>query len=176
VHEHRPGHLADRQPLRGQHLLAVAPCAAFVIPEALAEGPAKPPCIPAVALPRRQPCAQLVIVLEHGPVPQPFRDLAGRVDDEGQVRRSRDAVDPALAGAAMVDAGRAEARPDGQRGHRMTGLMPGCLDRCLPGGRKAGEAAAVVALPDPSAVHDGFVVVADDPAQLSLDPGQGALV
>src|ERR1017187_2730338 len=53
---------------------------------------------------------------------------------------------------------------------------PGGLDAPLRGRPEAGKAAAVVALPDPGVVHDGLVVVADDPAQLSPDCGEDALV
>jgi hypothetical protein len=168
-----PGHLADGQPQRGQHVLAAAPCATFIVAEARGEGLAEVLRVPAVALPRPQPFAQFVIVVKHGPVHQPLRDLAGRVDDEREIAGPPDAMDPALVVPAVVDAGRAEARPYRQRGYRVTGLVPGRLHGCLPGRHEAGKAAAVVALPDPRVVHDGLVVVADDPAQLSLDPGQG---
>src|SRR6516162_6355566 len=79
VHEQRPGHVTDRQPQRGEQLLAVPPGAAFVAAEALTplpQGAAEAPRVPAVALPGRQPRTQLVVVLEHGPAPQPLRDLA----------------------------------------------------------------------------------------------------
>src|SRR5439155_363472 len=81
-----------------------------------------------------------------------------------------------LGAAAVVNAGRAEAGPQFQRGHRVARLVPGGPDGRLPRGREAGEAAAVVALPDPLVVHDGLVVVAGDPAQLGPDPGQLALL
>src|SRR5712691_307063 len=172
MHEQRPGHLADLEPLRRQHPLAVAPGTAFIAAEALAERPAETARVAAIALPRRQPCAQLLIALEHGPVHQPLRDLAGRVDDERQIASRPDAMDAAFVVAAVMDAGRAETRPDCQCRDRVAGLMPGRPDGCLPGRPEAGIAAAVVALPDPSVVHDGLVVVADDPAQLGLDRGQ----
>ena len=79
----------------------------------------------------------------------------------------------ALVVPAVVDAGRTEARPYRQRRYRVTGFVPGGLHGRRPGRPEAGKAAAVVALPDPCVVHDGLVVVADDPAQLGLDPGQG---
>ena len=85
-------------------------------------------------------------------------------------------MDPALGTAAVMDAGRAEPRPYGQRRYRVTGFVPGRPRGGRPGRGKAGKAAAVVTLPDPRNVHDGLVVVADEPAQLSLDPGQDALV
>src|ERR1700730_8335594 len=168
-----PGHLADGQPQGGQCVLAEAPCATFIVAEAAAEGPAEVLRVPAVALPRPQPRAQFLIAVEHGPVHQPFRDLAGRVDDEREVTGRPDAMDPALVVPAVVDAGRTEARPYRQRRYRVTGFVPGGLHGRRPGRPEAGKAAAVVALPDPCVVHDGLVVVADDPAQLGLDPGQG---
>src|SRR5215472_12039829 len=176
MHEHRPGHLAHRQPQRSQHLLAVAPGGALVVTETLADPAAEPAGVPAVALPCRQPGAQLVVALEHGPAPQPLGDLAGRVDDERRPAGSGDAVDPALATAAMVDAGRGEARPDRQGRHRVAGLVPGRLDGRPPGRPEAGEAAAVVTLPDPPVVHDRLVVITDDPAELGPDPRESGLL
>src|SRR5207342_2004897 len=174
--EQCPGHLPDLQPQRGQCLLAVTPCAQLVVAEARAKGPAEVPCVPAIALPRAQPCAPLVVALEHRPAHQPFGDLARRVDDERQLAGTPDAMNPALGAAAVMNAGRAEACPYLQRGHRMACFVPGRPDGCLPRGREGGKAAAVVALPDPFAVHNGLVVVADDPAQLSLDLGQVTLL
>src|SRR5580692_9262460 len=170
--EQGPGHLPDPQPQRGQQLLAAAPRAEFIGAESPADGPAEVPCIAAVALPGGQPRTQVVIALQHGPAHQPLRDLAGRVDHERQVAGPPDAVHPALGAAAVMDAGRAETRPHGQRRDRVAGFMPGRPRGRRPGRRQAGKAAAVVPLPDPLVVDDRLVVVADDPAQLGLDPGQ----
>jgi len=175
VHQQRPGDLADLQPPRRQQPLAVAPGAALVVSEPRGQRPAEAPRIAAVGLPRRQPRAQVVVALHRGPAHQLLGDLASRVDDERQVGACLDAVDPALAAVAVVDARRAERHPDAQRGHRVARLVPGGPDRRLPGGRQAGEA-AVVALPGPLVVHDRLVVVADEPGQLGLDPGQDALL
>src|SRR5262249_56728278 len=95
-------------------------------------GPAEVTGLPAIALPRQQPCTQLVVALEHGPVHQPFGDLAGRVDDERQLAAPPDAVHPALGAAAVVNAGRAEPRPQLQRGHRVARLLPSGPDRRPP--------------------------------------------
>src|SRR5450755_1214051 len=102
VHEQRPGHLADLEPPGGQQLLAVAPSAHLVLPEAPADGPAKPPGVAAVALPRRQPRAQVLVAVQHGPVHQPLGDLARRVDDKGQLGGTGDAMHPALAAASVA--------------------------------------------------------------------------
>ena len=161
MHQQRPGHLADREPQRGQQLLAVPPRTAFIVAEELAQGVTEPPGVPAVALPGRQPRAQLVVAFERGPVPQPLRDLAGRVDDERQVGSALDAMDPALIAAAVVDAGGAEPGPYRQRRHRMAGFVPGRLHGRLPGAREPRKAAAVITLPDPDPVHNGLVVIAD---------------
>src|ERR1035441_9985203 len=86
--QQRPGHLADLQPQRRERLLAVAPRAQLVVAEAGPKRAAEMPRTPAVTLPGRQPCAQLRVSFEHGPVHQPLPDLAGRVDDEGLVASS----------------------------------------------------------------------------------------
>src|SRR5262249_39726832 len=85
-------------------------------------------------------------------------------------------MQPPLRGAAVVDAGRAEACTHFQGGHRVASLVPGRGDSRLPGGHQAGKASAVVTLPDPLVVHDRLVVVADHPAELRPDPGQLALL
>src|ERR1022692_942147 len=115
MHEERPGHLSDLQPQRGQHFLCVAPCAEFIAAEPADEGPAEAPCVSAVALPGGQPCAQVVVALEHGPVHQAFCDLPRCVDDERPVTGCPHAMDPALATAAVMDAGRTEPRSYRQR-------------------------------------------------------------
>src|SRR5260370_37423322 len=85
-------------------------------------------------------------------------------------------MDPAVVIAAEVDAGRGEARAYRQRGDHMTGFVPGHLDGGRPGRPETGAGAAVITLHGPGVVHDGLVVVSDDPAQLSLDPRQHALL
>ncbi len=180
VHQQRPGHLADAQPQRGQRPLAVPPGGHLVPCEtpAVAHGDPvpEPPGVPAIGAPGRQPRPQLIVVGEDRPVPQPFGDLARRVDDERlltAVSGQPDAVDAALAAAPVPDAGRAEPGSDGQRGHRVPGLVPGGPYRRGPGRRVAGCRAQVVTLPDPLLVDDGFVVVADEPGEFGLDLGQG---
>jgi len=177
VHEQRPGHLADPQPQRGQRLLAVPPGGHLIPSEAGPDPAPEPPRVSAVGAPGRQPRPQLVVVGEERPVPQAFGDLARRVDDErllAAVPGQPDAVDPALAAASVADAGRAEPGPDGQRSHRVAGLVPGGPYRRSPGGRVAGRDAEVVTLPDPLLVDDGLVVVADEPGEFGLDLGQGS--
>src|SRR5258706_2259713 len=56
----------------------------------------------------------------------------------------------------------------------MTCLMPGCAGRRLPRRPEGGVAAGVVALPDPQLMHQRLVVVADQPAQLTVDSSQHA--
>ena len=173
VHEQRPGELTDPQPPRDQHLLAVPPRRHLVTAEAGGDPAPEPPCVAAVGAPGRQPRPQFVVAGRQGPVPQPLGDLARRVDDEPLLATALDTVHPALGARTMPDARGAEPRPDGQRGHRVAGFVPGRPHRRGPGGRVAGGGAEVVALPDPGLVHDGLVVVADEPGQFGLDLGQG---
>ena len=176
VHEQRPGQLADPRPQRDQGLLAMPPGGDLVGTEARGDPVPESPGVPAVGAPGRQPPAQLVVPGQHRPVPQPLGDLARCVDDECLITTALDAVDPALAAPALTsgavaDAGRAEPRPDGQRGHRVAGFVPGRPHSGGPGRCVAGRRAEVVPLPDPRLVHDGLVVIADEPGQFGLDLG-----
>jgi hypothetical protein len=172
MHEQRPGHLADPQPQRRQHLLAMPPGPELVVPEARPHPLPEPPRVTSVVTPRRQPGAQLVIVGHQRPVPQPLGDLACRVDDEPLDAPAGHLVHPPLAIKPVPDAGRTEPRPDLQRGNGVPGLVPGRPHRRRPGGRVARRGAPVVTLPDPHLVHDRLVVVPDEPAQLGPDRGQ----
>src|SRR5262249_41268362 len=67
---------------------------------------------------------------------------------------------------------RAEPGSHGERGHRVTRLVPCRGDGGPPGLAVVGKAPAVVAPPDPQVVHDGLVVVADEAAQFGPDRGQ----
>src|SRR5208283_2535577 len=98
----------------------------------------------------------------------------GRVDDERQLAHAPDPVHPPGAVAAVVDAGRTEAGPDGQRGHGVAGLVPCRADGRGTGGQVAGRVPAVVTLPDPAVVHDRLVVVAHQARKLGPDRGQVA--
>ena len=159
MHKQRPGQFADAQPQRGQHLLAVAPGGDLVGAEARPDRATEVPRVAPVVPPGRQPGTQVVVALQHRPVPQPLGDLARGGDHERQVAASLDAMYPALVVAASPDARGTEPRPDRQRGHGMAGLVPGRPHGGLPRrGEPLGQA-AVVALPDPRVVHDGFVVV-----------------
>src|SRR5262249_22736403 len=89
---------------------------------------------------------------------------------------SVDTVHPAFGVAAGVDAGRAEPGSHGERGHRVTRLVPCRGDGGPPGLAVVGKAPAVVAPPDPQVVHDGLVVVADEAAQFGPDRGQRPLL
>ncbi len=176
VHEQRPGYLADPRPERGQRLLALPPGGRLVAAEPGRDVAPEPARVTAVRPPGRQPCAQLVVAGRHRPVPQPLGDLTRRIDDERPVTAALDAVYPALGTGTVPDAGRAEPGSDGQRGHRVAGFVPGRPHRRRPGRGVAGrgpEDPEVVTLPDPDLVHDGLVVVADEPGQFGLDPGQG---
>ena len=82
MYKQRPCNLADPQPLRDQHLLAVTPGTELVRTEAVPHAEPEPPRVAAVAAPGRQPGAQLIVVGQHGPVPQPLGDLARGVHDE----------------------------------------------------------------------------------------------
>src|SRR5260370_39208846 len=145
VHEQRPGQLADPQSRRGQGLFAVTPGPELIVAEACPYAAPEPPRVTAVAAPRGQPRAQLVIVGQHGPVPQPLGDLARRVDDEGVIASdpgNLDAVDaalagPAVAGGTVADADGAEPGSDLQRRDGMSRLVPGRPHRRPPGGREA---------------------------------------
>src|SRR6476620_11464044 len=53
------------------------------------------------------------------------------------------------------------------------GTVPGRPHRRGPGRGVTGRGREVVTLPDPGLVHDGLVVVADEPGQFGLDRGQG---
>jgi hypothetical protein len=174
MHQQRPGHLADREPPRRQHGLAVAPGGYLVGAEPRPDRPAEPPGIAAVPPPGPQPAAQLVVALQHGPVHQPLGHLAARIDHERQLAAAGDAMHPALAAPAVMNAGRAERGADRERGHRVPGLMPGRAHARRPGRGERRVAAALVALPDPAVVHDRLIVIPDQPAQLRLDRGQGA--
>jgi hypothetical protein len=166
VHKQRPGHLADPQPVRGQQLLAKPPGRELIIAEHRTHPVPEPACVAAVAAPGRQPGAQPVIVVKHGPVPQLLGDLARSVDDERPLTPARHPVHPALTGAPVPDAGRAEPRPDLKRGDDMPGLVPGRPHRRRPRGRIARRRAEVISLPDPPLVHDRLVVVPDEPGQV----------
>jgi phosphoglycolate phosphatase len=173
VHEQRPGHLADPRPERGQRLLAVPPGGRLVAAEPGRYIAPEPARVAAVRPPGRQPRTQLVVAGRHRPVPQPLGDLARSVDDEHKVAAALDAMHPALGAGTVPDAGRAERGSDGQRGYRVAGFVPGCPHGRGPGRGVAGRGPEIVALPDPGLVHDGLVVVADEPGQFGLDPGQG---
>ena len=80
---------------------------------------------------------------------------------------------PALGARTVPDAGRAEPGSDGQRGYRVAGFVPGRPHCRGPGRGVTGRGPQVVTLPDPGLVHDGLVVVTDEPGQFGLDPGQG---
>jgi hypothetical protein len=151
----------------------VPPGPELVIAEARAHAEPEPPRVTAVPAPRRQPRAQLVVVGQHGPVPQPLGDLAGRVHDERLRSAARHCVHPPLAGVAVPDADRAEPRAHGQRRDGMPGFVPGRPHGRKPGRPVGGRIAAFVALPDPHLVHDGLVVVADEPVKFGLYRGQG---
>jgi phosphoglycolate phosphatase len=171
IHEQRPGQLPNPRPQRGQGLLTVPPGRDLVFTEARGDPAPESPRVTAVGAPCRQPRAQLVVAGQHRPVPQPLGDLARRVDDERLLTATLHAMDSALATGAVADAGRTEPCPDGQRSHRVTGFVPGRPHRRGPGGRVAGRGAEVVPLPDPRLVHDGLVVIADEPGEFGLDQG-----
>ena len=171
VHEQCPGQLADPRSQRGQGLLAVPPGGNLIVTEPPGDPAPEPPGVAAVGAPGRQPHAQVVVDGQHRPVPQPFGDLAGCVDDERLLAAALDAMHAALATGAVADAGRTEPGPYGQRGYRVTGFVPGRPYRRGPGGRIADRGAEVVPLPDPRLVHDGLVVVADEPGQFGLNLG-----
>jgi hypothetical protein len=172
VYQQRPRHLPDPRPHRDQHLLAVPPGPEFVLPEYRTHPVPEPPRVAAVAAPGRQPGAQPVVVVQHGPVPQPLGDLARSVDDERPLAPARHPVHPALAGTTVPDAGRAEPRSDLKRGHDMPGLVPGRLYRRRPRWRVARRRAQVIPLPDPPLVHDRLVVVPDQPGQVGANRRQ----
>ena len=169
VHQQRPGQLPDPRPQRGQSLLAVPPRRGFVVPEPGPHPVPEPPGVAAVVTPARQPGAQLLVIGWLRPVPQLLSQLTRRVDDEPVVGGAAHPVHPSLAVAPVPDAGRAEPRPDRQRGHRVPRLVPRRLHRRRPRGRVASRGATVISLPDPDLVHDRLVVVPDQPAQLGLD-------
>src|SRR5260370_17311847 len=81
---------------------------------------------------------------------------------------------PTLGARTMVDAGRADPGPDGQRRNGVACFVPGSANGCSPGRAEAGVAAAVVALPDPAIMHNRLVVVSDEFAEVGLDRGDGA--
>src|SRR5580692_9607444 len=175
VDQEGAGYLADLQALGGEEYLGVAPGGELVGAEAGADVRAEPACVAAVVPPGGQPAAQPVVV-EQGPCAELFGDLTGGVHHEGQVAGWLDAMHPALGVTASVDAGRAEPGPQDERGHGVTSLVPRGDDACPPGVAERGEVAAVVATPEPQVVHDGFVVVTDQPAQLGPDRGQRPLL
>src|SRR5262249_49329642 len=130
----------------------------------------EPARVAAVSAPGRQPRAQLIVTGRHRPVPQPFGDLTRRVDNERVVTVGLDPMDPALAAGTVTDAGRAEPRAAGPR---RRAVVRGGPPRRGRGRGVADRDPEAVALPDPRLVHDGLVVVADEPVQFGLDLGHG---
>jgi hypothetical protein len=172
MHQQGPGHLADPQPQRRQYPLAVPPGGELVLPEPRTHPVPEPPRIAAVVAPGRQPRAQLVIIGQHGPVPQPLGDLPRYVDDERLLAPAGHPVHPPCAVKPVPDAGRAEPRAHVQRGDDVPGLVPRRPHRRRPGGRVTRRGAEVVPLPDPDFVHDRLVVVAREPGQVGAHRGQ----
>ena len=171
--EQCPRHLTHFQPSRGQDAFAVAPGRCFVAPVPGRDGLAEPTSVAAITPPGRKPAPQVVVVLEHRPVHEPFGDLASGVDDESELVRRGDPVHAAFAAMAVMDARGREPSAYGERGNRVTCFVPGRPHRRLAGRRQARVTTAVIALADPPGVDDRLVVVADDAAKFGVNRVEG---
>ena len=128
-HEQRPGLLADPRP-GGSAAVGLPPGARLVAADGGdTAGPARvrrpPPGRPGCRAARRRWPASTI---------HSRSAICPAASMTTPVTAALDAVHPALGAGTVPDAGRAEPGSDGQRGHRVAGLVPGCLHRCRPAG------------------------------------------
>src|SRR5262245_31921890 len=144
---------------RHEHSLAVSPGARLIGREHARYAAAEPPGVSAVRAPRGQPPFELVLAFQHRPAHQPLSDLPGGVDDESLVPGTPDPMHPAFGLRAVRNACRAELGACRERRDSVSSFVPRGPDRGPPRRAVRRVTAALVALPDPSLMHERLIVV-----------------